>query len=104
MFVSFDFGRVGYLGPKRLVWSARDQVFKEFPPSPILFFSTNVIRLSLESRNESSIFVQVLEASLRAQDCLRTIAVLQLAWFPLYGSSDRKGIVTCLWRQFVYTL
>jgi hypothetical protein len=53
MFVSFDFGRVGYLGPKRLVWSARDQVFKEFPPSPILFFSTNVIRLSLESRNGS---------------------------------------------------
>jgi hypothetical protein len=71
--------------------------FNEFSPAPFspsfLFFS-NVYRLSLESRYENSIFVQVHEASLRAHDCLIINAVLQLAWFPPYGNSDRKGIVT----------
>lgn len=94
-FVSFGF-RVDSLTPNGTSGNSRSY-FNEFSPAPFslsfLFFS-NVYRLSLESRYENSIFVQVHEASLRAHDCLIINAVLQLAWVPPYGTSDRKGIVT----------
>ena len=94
MFVSFGFR--DELTPKETSANTKSY-FNEFSPAPFslsfLFFS-NVYRLSLESRYENSIFVQVHEASLRAHDCLIINAVLQLAWFPPYGNSDRKGIVT----------